>query len=147
MRRLLSGVLVVCSALGNVAFSQQLTNAAPATTAPPPPNTLLDGEVHGSRCWRRGGYCGCDVRIDDRGECAELRYRGGWELRGEYAFDVEPCSGETRDCGEEGWVSGLVAQHDGRWRECAAECGDGGEVEDSGRIEEFAANEDSKDCC
>jgi PEGA domain len=48
MRRLLAGLLVVVSALGNVAYSQQLTSPAPAAAsvtpkAPPAPNTLLDG--------------------------------------------------------------------------------------------------------
>jgi hypothetical protein len=49
MRRVLACVLVVFSAFGNVAFSQQLTSSAPASVAPvatavpPPPNTLLDG--------------------------------------------------------------------------------------------------------
>jgi hypothetical protein len=49
MRQVLAGVLVVFSALGDVAYSQQLTSSAPAnvapvaTAAPPPPNTLLDG--------------------------------------------------------------------------------------------------------
>jgi hypothetical protein len=49
MRRLLAGVLVVFSAFGNLALSQQLTSPAPvnaapvAAAAPPPPNTLLDG--------------------------------------------------------------------------------------------------------
>jgi hypothetical protein len=49
MRHVLAGALVVFSAFGNFAFSQQLTSSAPvsvapvASTAPPPPNTLLDG--------------------------------------------------------------------------------------------------------
>jgi hypothetical protein len=49
MRRVLAGALAVFFALGDVAYSQQLTSSAPgsvapvATAAPPPPNTLLDG--------------------------------------------------------------------------------------------------------
>jgi PEGA domain len=47
MRRDLAVLLVVCSAVGNVAYSQQIASSpsaiAPAAVAPPPPHTLLDG--------------------------------------------------------------------------------------------------------
>ncbi|HWZ49964.1 MAG TPA: PEGA domain-containing protein [Granulicella sp.] len=50
MRRLVAGLLVMVSALGSVAYSQQLASPAPSPAptpvtpkAPPAPNTLLDG--------------------------------------------------------------------------------------------------------
>jgi hypothetical protein len=57
----------------------------------------------------------CDIEVDG-------------ELRREYTFYAEPRARKTRDRGAEDRVSGLVAQHDGGWWECQAECGDGGEV-------------------
>ena len=74
---------------------------------------------------RCGGRGGVDFGTDHRRECAELRYRGGWELRGEHAFDAEPGSGQARHRGEEGRLQGLDAQHDGVERDDSGECGYG----------------------